>query len=134
MVIRRRFVWEEFDEESGVPVSRTEAPKRLTEQQEKGEPDATPDAKELVVTGGTQTSLDTPAPHRHIGRTYADFVSESYENPRVMAVVLTFVPFPFLAWIDHGVLISITVAAILNGVWFGFPLIERLFGWRDKGD
>ena len=133
MVIRRRFVWEEIDEESGVSTSLTSAPEPLTKYQETGQTDSTPDAGALVATEATESSPDTPPRHRHLGRTYADFVSESYENPRVMAVVLTFVPFPFLAWMDKGMLISVAVAAILNTVWFGFPLMEKLFGRHDKG-
>ena len=98
------------------------------------------DAKQKQLTG-TQEINDTenmqprdlpPRVFAQHGRTYSDLVIEFQHSPRAMATLLTIIGFaPFVMRLNEvsEVIMPTTVAAILNSVWFGIPLISRIFLW-----
>ncbi len=66
------------------------------------------------------------------GRTYADLFSESANNPRAMATFLMLIPFViFVLKIDsiESMKLPVVTGIILNIVWFGVPLVTRLYHW-----
>jgi hypothetical protein len=65
---------------------------------------------------------------RHIGRTFADLISASINNPRIMITLLIFAPFPFYA--SHiskiyDILYPILYGSFLAIVWFVIGIFYR---------
>lgn len=87
---------------------------------------------DYAPTEKTEPLLDSPLPQATVGRTFPDLIAESQENPRVMATILTFVPFVvFITRLNNfqAFKYPILLAVILNLVWFGFPLLLVPFRW-----
>ena len=64
----------------------------------------------------------------NIGRTFPDLISEFIGNPRAIAVILMFIPFPFftskIESIDSLKYPAI-IGLLLNLIWFIFPLLTK---------
>lgn len=69
------------------------------------------------------------------GRTYPDLISEFIHNPRAIATILIFVPFPFFVKeikdIDSLKYPTI-IGFLLNLVYFTVPLLIKLFGRKSN--
>ena len=132
MVIRRRLTIEEFEGEEGSPRTETNAPARLVRKPPTTSSDFTSDSTEASREGSAQTSNENPAATEPVGRTYADIVAASVKDPRMMALIITFLSFAvFSPWTSNLELLlnPLVVALVCNFVWFLFPLVQKIQHW-----
>ena len=93
-------------------------------------------AQEMTRIPSKKESEETQSPEggkvnpRAPGRTISDLVAEYVNEPRVMATLLIFAPFPFFAariQMFSDLLYPAAVGVLLNVVWFGIPWAKRLW-------
>lgn len=129
VVIRRRTTIEEYEGDENVTRTETRAPTLLVGRRSVSSPAPTPEVSQATQNESVQTSSGTSAVVEPVGRTYADLVVNSFNKPRVMALVITFFSFAvFAPWTNtfNSLAIPAVVALLCNVVWFCFPLLERL--------
>ena len=91
-----------------------------------------PTEREFEETQSPEVARATP---RAPGRTASDLVAEFVNQPRAMATLLVFAPFPFFTTKiqSFGDLVYPTaVGLLLNVVWFGIPWITDR--WKKRSD
>ena len=81
----------------------------------------------MEETDSPQSSRVSPIT---FGRTFSDLIVEFKNDSRAMSTVLTLVPFIVIVTKNlsiEALEYSAIVALVLNIVWFGYPLIARIF-------
>lgn len=104
-----------------------DALKKKRDISETSQPTSIPDSDRI----DSDQAVKPPSPPARTGRTYADFLFESKDDPRLMTSVLILLPvgiFAFAGDIDkfEDLLLPGVTGLALVVVWFGIPLLYKL--------
>ncbi len=110
--------------------SPTAVPPSLTPAKQTKPRDNTTDGIPEYGEEGTGLAQRSSGRTTNTGRTFPDLISEFIGNPRAMATILMFVPFPFfVSKIENidSLKYPAIVGFLLNLVWFTVPLLAKRF-------